>query len=212
MELLVEKVDLKSLFAPVCNRYWIRYSNAKGWSDLNQRADMMCRFAAAEQRRQRPVLLNCGDHDPSGLLISKTLRRGLTTLVHAVEQTYGVTWDPATLIVDRFGLNRDFIDAHHLTWIDGLTTGSNQDLADPAHRDHDKAYVEEYIKAHGARKVEANALVVAAEAGRQLLLDTIHKYIAPDALDRYEARLREPREALRVETLRQLRHLAEGSR
>ena len=197
----------------MCNRYWIRYSNAKGWSDLNQRADMMCRFAAAEQHRQHPVLLNCGDHDPSGLLISKTPPQGLD---HARPRRRAdvrrTAWDPATLIVDRFGLNRDFIDAHHLTWIDGLTTGSNQDLADPAHRDHDKAYIEEYIKAHGARKVEANALVVAAEAGRQLLLDTIHKYIAPDALDRYEARLREPREALRVETLRQLRHLAEGSR
>jgi hypothetical protein len=52
---------------------------------------------------------------------------------------------------------------------------------------------------NGARKVEANALVVAPEAGRQF-----RKYIAPDALERYEARLEESREALRVEMLRQL--------
>ena len=85
--------------------------------------------------------------------------------------------------------------------------GSGKDLADPKHPDHDKPYVAELHRGHGARKVEANALVVAADAGRQLLLDTIHKYVAPDSLDRYEARLRDPREALRVETLRQLREL-----
>ena len=104
-------------------------------------------------------------------------------------------------------MNRDFIDAHGLTWIDGLRTGSGKDLADPSHPDHERPYVQEYLRAHGARKVEANALVVAPEAGRQLLLDTIHKYVVPDALDRYAERLKEPREALRVEMLRQLHEI-----
>lgn len=205
LELLVEKVDLKSLFAPICHRYRIMHGNARGWSDLNQRAAMMRRFEEAEARGQQPVLLYCGDHDPSGLTISDTLVLNFIDLTFAVEQTYGITWDPKTLIIDRFGLNRDFIDVHSLTWIEGLKTGSGNDLADPSHPDHDKSYVRDYIRQHGARKVEANALVVAADAGRQLLLDTIHKYISPDALAKYAEKLVGPRDALRIEVLRQLR-------
>jgi hypothetical protein len=209
LEVLVEKEDLKSLFAPVCHRYHIMYGNAKGWTDLNQRAAMMRRFHAATTRGQRPVLLYCGDHDPSGLAISDTLLLNFAQLAFAVERTYRIKFDYNTLIIDRFGLNRDFIDAHGLTWIDGLKTGSGKDLADPSHKDHGKAYVQDYIRAHGLRKVEANALVVAPEAGRQLLRDTIHKYIAPDALDRYEERLKAPREALRVEMLSRLGELGQ---
>lgn len=57
---------------------------------------------------------------------------------------------------------------------------------------------------HGARKVEANALVVTPDAGRQLLLDAIHQYVPSDTLDQYTERLQAPREALRVEILWQL--------
>jgi hypothetical protein len=209
LELLVEKVDLKSLFAPICSRYFIPYANAKGWSDKNQLAGIMCRTAAAVERGKQPVLLYCGDHDPSGLAISDFLVLNCVALTHAVEQTYGVKWDYKTLIIDRFGLNRDFIEANRLSWIDGLMTGSGKNLADPSHKDHDKPYVADYLREHGARKVEANALVVAPEAGRNLLLETIFKYIDRDALERYEDRLKAPREALRVEMLKQMREWKE---
>lgn len=199
LELLVEKVDLKSLFAPICREYQMLHGNAKGWADLNQRAAMMRRFQAAEQRGQTPVLLYCGDHDPSGLHISERL------LENMYELSLVIDWSPQHLVIDRFGLNVDFIEAHSLTWIDGLMTGSGKDLADIKHKDHAKAYVQEYLKAFGARKVEANALVVAPEAGQQLLRDTIQKYIAPDAPRQYRERLDPLREALRVEILQQLR-------
>jgi hypothetical protein len=39
---------------------------------------------------------------------------------------------------------------------------------DPRHTDHGKAYVQDYFRRYGARKVEANALVVAPELGRDL--------------------------------------------
>jgi hypothetical protein len=55
-------------------------------------------------------------------------------------------------------------------------------------------------------KVEANALVVIPDVA-QLFLDTVHKYVSPDAPNQYRERLREPREALRGEMLRQLREL-----
>ena len=45
IEMLVEKVDLRNLFSPVCERFHIPIANAVGWSDINMRAGMMRRFA-----------------------------------------------------------------------------------------------------------------------------------------------------------------------
>jgi hypothetical protein len=64
-----------------------------------------------------------------------------------------------------------------------------------------------HLRVHGARKVEANALVVAPIEGRQLLRDTIAKYLPPDAREQYAERLKAPRDALRLELQRQLREL-----
>jgi hypothetical protein len=52
---------------------------------------------------------------------------------------------------------------------DNLITGSGECLSDTGHEDHHKPYVRDYIDRFGERKVEANALVVAPEAGRGLL-------------------------------------------
>jgi len=205
LQLLVEKVDLKSLFADICELFHMPRANAKGWSDLNSRAKMMRRFKAAEERGQIPVLLYCGDFDPAGLLISDTLRSNLEDLAEVVG------WHPENLVIDRFGLNRDFIDRLGLTWIDGLKTGSGNDLANPAHKDHGKPYVQSYLAQHGARKVEANALVANPDAGRTLMAETILKYLPADAPQTYERGLAAAREAFRVELLRQVRQMVRGS-
>ena len=40
IEITVEKVDLKSLFSPVCQEFHIPITNISGWSDINARAAM----------------------------------------------------------------------------------------------------------------------------------------------------------------------------
>ena len=122
IEMLVEKIDLKSLFAPICSQYRIPIANARGWSDINSRAAMMERFKRQENNGKQCVLLYCGDHDPAGLNISDSLM----TLFE--EMSGAVDWDPAHLIIERFGLNADFIEANGLTWIDGLQTGSGENF------------------------------------------------------------------------------------
>lgn len=193
LEMLVEKVDLKSLFAKVCAEFHVPVANARGWSDLNSRAAMMKRFARHEAEGRRPVLLYCGDHDPMGLSISDFLRSNLADLSAAVG------WKPEYLIVDRFGLNADFIERHGLTWIVNLETGGKKRLDSPSHPDHQKPYVQNYLTLYGARKVEANALVVRPDAGRQLCRDAILKYVDADAPRHYEAALSVEREKVRAE-------------
>jgi hypothetical protein len=38
--MLVKKVDLKSLFSPVCKEYCVPIRNAGGWTDVNCRVSM----------------------------------------------------------------------------------------------------------------------------------------------------------------------------
>jgi hypothetical protein len=198
IQLLVEKVDLKALFAGICDDFHIPRANARGWCDINIRAAMMGRWAVWEAKGKQPVLLYCGDFDPVGLQISDVLRHNLAELTGAVG------WSPDNLVIDRFGLNLDFIERQGLTWIDGLATGSGQDLADPSHKDYQKAHVKQYIRKYGNRKVEANAMVVRPEPSRALLRQTILKYLPEDAPARYHAALAPLREQVRVEVLRLL--------
>jgi hypothetical protein len=130
VEMLVEKIDLKSLFQPDCDEFRIRLGNTKGWLDINQRARILRRFQEWEVKGKQVVLLYCGDHDPAGLDISNRLLRLFEDLQHAVG------WNPSRLLIVRFGLNADFINANRLTWIDGLKTSSGEDLADRRHPDH----------------------------------------------------------------------------
>jgi hypothetical protein len=195
LEIAVEKSDLKSLFSRVAAEFNIVIQNVGGWADLNVRAGMMRRFAEWEAKGKTCVLLYCGDHDPGGLQISDFLRANLAELKGAVG------WSPERLVIDRFGLDYDFIEANNLTWIDNLETSSGKSLADPKHPDHKKAYVQNYLVRFGHRKVEANALVAQPAAGRDLCRQAILRYVPETAIAEYERRLEPWREELRREIL-----------
>jgi hypothetical protein len=191
VEVAVEKLDVRNLFEPVCAEFYVPSQNLKGWCDLNARAVMMRRFAKHEAAGRSCVLLLFGDHDPGGLRITDKMRKNLEDLSRSVG------WSPDNLVITRFGLNADFIDAHGLTWIVNLETSSGQQLDDPDHSDHHKRYVQEYIQKFGVRKVEANALVVISEVARQLCRDAILQYVLEDAPAKYERKLKRVRLKLR---------------
>jgi hypothetical protein len=198
----VEKIDLKSLFAPVCAPFRIPIRNVAGWSDIT-RAAMMKRFAYWEARGKKSVLLYFGDFDPAAS-ISQISPGRISPISKGA-----VGWSPDNLIIDRFGLNFDFIQAQRLTWIDNLETSKGDvPLDDPRHRDHMKLYVADYVAQFGARKCEANSLVMRPAAGRQLCREAILRYLPEGAPAAYRAALAEQREAVRLEVRRLL---AEGA-
>ena len=185
IQMVVEKIDVKTLFEPVCREYHIPIATSKGWSSMLQRAEYARRFKQAEEKGLKCVLLYCGDHDPDGLRISDFLRSNLRDLKN-IRWNDGVKgYDPSDLIIDRFGLNYDFIIANNLTWIDNLITGSGKNLASPTHPNHFQYYVQDYLKQYGARKCEANSLVVIPDRARQLCRESIEKYLGDDALERF---------------------------
>jgi len=188
IQMVVEKIDLKTLFTPVCYDHHIPIATSRGWSSMLQRAEYSRRFKEAESKGLECVLLYCGDHDPDGLRISDFLHKNLEDL-RFIRWSDGVKgYDPESLIIERFGLNYDFIEANHLSWINNLITTSKKDLADPAHPNHYLPYVQDYLAKYGARKVEGNAIVIIPREARALVRQVIENYIGEDAIGRFEGR------------------------
>jgi len=203
IQMLVEKIDLKTLFAPVCEMYHIPIATSKGWSSMLQRATYARRFKDAEKNGLKCVLLYCGDHDPDGLRISEFIRRNLADISSVNWEDGEEGYDPQDLIIERFGLNADFIFKHKLTWIDNLTTGSEGYIAEQLpdgrivagrtkqgrpHKNFPMQYIQEYLKKYGVRKCEANAIVPMPTQARALVTDAIVRYVDENALSRFEAK------------------------
>lgn len=199
IQMVVEKIDLVTLFQPVCAKYHIPIANSKGWSSILQRAEYCRRFAAAEERGLQCVLLYCGDHDPDGLRISETLRKNLED-VAAIRWNDGEQgYDPSNLEIARFGLEYDFIISNNLTWIDNLITGSGKDLGSSSHPNHGLPYVKSYLRKVGRRKCEANSVVVIPEMGRRLCESTILGYLGADAEARFDRKVELVAERIQAE-------------
>lgn len=174
IQMLVEKIDLKQLFREVTEKYHVPIATSRGWYSILQRAEMAKRFKSWEERGKTPVLLYCGDHDPTGLQISEVLKDNFWSIA------LGTGWEPVNLIPDRFGLNFELITEANLTWIDNLISASGKPP------DLKKQYVRDYIAQFGERKVEANALVVRPDLAEALVEKAILKYLPDDAFSKYE--------------------------
>jgi len=186
IQMIVEKIDLKTLFEPICEQYHIPIATSKGWSSMLQRAEYARRFKEAEEKGLKCILLYCGDHDPDGLRISDFLRSNLEDLANIEWEDGTEGYDPINLEIIRFGLDYDFIVENKLSWIENLITGSGKNLGSPSHKNFHMKYLQDYIKKYGKRKCEANALVVRPEQGRELCKDTIIEYLGEDALRRFQ--------------------------
>lgn len=184
IQAMVEKIDLVNMFQPVFEEYHIPIVNAGGWYDISERAVAAARFKEAQEKGLMPVILYFGDFDPWGLAISDFLKKNFE------EIEAGTEWSPAELIVDRFGLNFDFIQQRGLTWINNLESGSKKDMSLMGNR-----IVTNFVQQYGVRKCEANAVLraTARPLAIQLCRDTIEKYLGTDALERFERK----REAIR---------------
>ena len=187
IQAMVEKIDLVNMFLPVFKEYHIPIVNAGGWYDISERAVAARRFKEAEEKGLTPVLVYFGDFDPWGLAISHFLEKNFR------EIESGTEWPPTELIVDRFGLNFDFIQEAGLTWINNLESGSKKDMSLM-----DNRIVRNYVERYGVRKCEANAVLraTARPLAIQLCRNTIEKYLGMDALARFEGKREEIRQRL----------------
>jgi hypothetical protein len=200
VQMLTEKIALKNLFDPVCGKLNVQLRNGRGSSSIWQRVRVMEQFAQWQAKGKRCVLLYCGDHDPHGLRISRSLRANLEDLLVVFKKHFQEyrDFDLDAVKIERFGLNADFIERHGLSWIEGLITASGKDLGDPSHRKNGDHDVQDYIKRFGRRKVEADALVTRPQAGRALCEQAILQHIDLNGIAEFEQERREKREEMRL--------------
>ena len=180
LQMMVEKLDVRNLFDDICEKYHIPIANAKGWSDILSRYNMCVRFKEAEEIGLKTVLLYYGDFDPAGIKIAENFKKNLRDLEKATE------WNPQNLIVDHFGLTFEFIEENHLLWIDNLMSGGKKDLSNPKHPDHNKDYVQDYLKKYGVRKCEANAILPIRNIAIKNCEDNIKKYLGENCFETYD--------------------------
>jgi hypothetical protein len=198
IELVVEKIDLVGLFSPIAyEEFGVTVTNMQGWSDPLTRATQMKRFVEHYEAGRCPIVLYFTDHDPDGLRIAHFLKEHYDNLARVYWMDGSkIEWTADSVGVERIGLSREMIESWSLTWIDGLVTGSGKDLGSPSHPNHNFDYVQEYIREHGKRKVEANALVTRVNEARQWLRGILSNYIDASVLNDYNARLETKRQGI----------------
>lgn len=98
-EVWVEKEALAGVFGGICRDLRIGYFSCRGYVSLSEMHDAAQRFRARQRSGQQTVILHFGDHDPSGLDMTRDLRERLALLGARVE-------------VDRLALNMDQVEEH----------------------------------------------------------------------------------------------------
>ena len=153
------------------------------------------------------MLLVAGDLDLYGLRITSAYRKGIEDMRAALSRDGDVIdWDPVNLIIRRVGLDGDFVDRHVPNgWINNLITGYGGDLADKNHDKHENKDIQAYIAEFGARKCEANVLVLVPDAARQLLRSVILEYFDQAAEEERQRKNAAARERLRLAIAEQCR-------
>jgi hypothetical protein len=174
-QMMVEKIDLLTLFNPITDKYHIPIANDVGWSARLQRIDFGQRFKEAEAHGLQCVLLYAGDYSPADVMIFNNLKKNYEDVRHVVWSDGTTGYDPKNLIVKRFALTEAQITDFNLPWIGNLRTSSKKglDLAHSTHKRHEEAWVQDWLRIVGPRKVEANALVTHPVEAKKICEDAI---------------------------------------
>jgi hypothetical protein len=86
LEVWVEKSALVGVIEPVCQRWRVPYFAARGYPSHSELYAAGKRFAWYDRSGSAPVVLYLGDHDPSGLDMTRSLREELSLYArHSVE-------------------------------------------------------------------------------------------------------------------------------
>lgn len=99
-EIWIEKDALVGVIAPVCERYRVPYFACRGYTSQSEQYAAGKRFAAHREAGYTPIVLHLGDHDPSGLDMTRDNADRLA--MFAREDVH----------VKRLALNMDQVEAY----------------------------------------------------------------------------------------------------
>lgn len=85
-EVWVEKEALEGVIATICNELRVDFFACKGYNSQSEQWRAGRRFAGYVARGQRPIVFHLGDHDPSGLDMTRDNRERLSLFAGAPVQ------------------------------------------------------------------------------------------------------------------------------
>ena len=176
VEVWCEKDALSSVIEPVCERYHVRFLANRGYSSSTAMYDAAQRFNDAADRGKQPVVIYLGDHDPSGIDMSRDISDRLELM------TYGMGVD-----VSRLALNYDQVEEY-------------QPPPNPTKFQDSRA--EGYIRLYGLDSWELDALEPQVLDG--MIASAIEQFMDLDLYDRMVEREEEGRGAIREAAARLL--------
>lgn len=77
-EVWIEKDALIGVIEPICQRYRVPYFACRGYASQSEIYDAGKRFARVARGYQTPLVLHLGDHDPSGIDMTRDLQERLS--------------------------------------------------------------------------------------------------------------------------------------
>jgi hypothetical protein len=169
VEVWIEKDALVGVIEKPCDDLFVPYMACKGYLSASEAWRAGQRFEKAIDNGKHPVLIHLGDHDPSGIDMTRDNRVRLEL------------FSRNDISVERIALNQDQIRKY-------------KPPPNPAKLDDPRAH--DYIKAHGNVSWELDALT--PKIIDQLIRDKIEMYIDRDLWDEVEADEESVRERIRL--------------
>lgn len=102
-EVWIEKDALVGVIADVCNELDVPYFSCRGYTSQSEMWNAWHRMADGDER-QMPVLLHLGDHDPSGIDMSRDITDRLTTFFFGGHNCFAL---------HRLALNMDQVNEYN---------------------------------------------------------------------------------------------------
>lgn len=99
-EVWIEKEALAGVIEPTCHELQIPFLSCRGYTSQSEMWSSACRLVRFRRQKQTPYILHLGDHDPSGIDMTRDIRDRLELFLHR----------PVRL--NRLALNMDQVDEH----------------------------------------------------------------------------------------------------
>lgn len=131
VEVWIEKDALVGVIEDVCTEWDVPYFSCRGYASASEMWSAGRRLGGYAERGQRPTVIHLGDHDPSGIDMSRDIGERLTLFAETHVE------------VRRIALNRDQIDLYD-------PPPNPAKITDPR--------AEDYIAMHGEESWELDAL------------------------------------------------------
>ena len=169
IEVWIEKEALAGVFERVCNELDVPYLSCRGYTSQSEMWRAGQRLLGYAKAGQTPIILHFGDHDPSGIDMTRDIRDRLELFTSG------------KVSLDRLALNMDQIDQYHPPPNPAKTTDSRY-----------KGYIQEY----GGQSWELDALEPAVLAN--LVREAVTQYRDDDQWREDEEREEGARDNLRL--------------